>query len=171
MVGTVGPSGVLVEVGVARKTKICARVNIAGYARSGVVIEHDDHGDIVGGGAGGGGAIGVSVISALIGNEIVVAEEPQLKAPGEVAVDLGEVRKARVSRLAKVGGVGVTGKGTTGIAEDLGVGVAVGVDEAETCAGVVQGVLELALGGVVAVVAGGMHYAEGGGEPSSARAI
>ena len=51
------------------------------------------------------------------------------------------------------------------------MGVAVGVDEAKTCAGVVHGVLELALGSVVAVVAGGMHYAEGGGEPASARAI
>ena len=90
LVGTIGPSGVLVEVGACGETG----GEGAGHARSGVVIEHDDHGDIVGGGAGGGGAIGVSVVATLVGEKIVVAPKTTLEATGKVSVDLGEVRNA-----------------------------------------------------------------------------
>ena len=92
MVGTVGPSGVLVEVGACGETG----GEGAGHARGGVVIEHDDHGDIVGGGAGGGGAIGVSVVATLVGEKIVVAPKTTLESAGEIPVDFRKIRNTRI---------------------------------------------------------------------------
>ena len=83
-----------------------------------------------------------------------------MAAAAKVSVDLGEVRNARVSGLAKVGGVGVAGEGATRIAEDLRVGVAVRVNQTESLTSVLHGMLELALRSIIAVMAGRVHHAQ-----------
>ena len=128
-----------------------------------VVVEHDQHGHVI-----GGGAAGLAPVEPFPGHVIAVAPDAALVAAGELLMAVKQVGHAVVAPLAEERGVGPARKGPAAFPQRLGVEVAVGVEQPESLAQEVEGVLQFAPRGVVVVVALGVHDAEVGIEPAPA---
>ena len=94
-----------------------------------------------------------------------------LEAAREVLVDFQQVRDLRVTKLSEERGVRVAGERTAGFTQCFGLIVAIRIDEPQSFAGVVNCVLKLAHGGVVAVVAVGVHHTEPGRKTAAPGAV
>ena len=157
----------MVEVGSGWKTRADAP-RLAGCR---VVIEHDHHRDVIGGGAHGGGAIGIPVIPPLVGEIIVVTPKPRLITAGEITVDFCQVRNPGIAPLTEKSRIGVTRKCSPGFAKNIGVIIAIRVDQPQPFPRVIHRMLELPLRRVVVVVARRMHDTQRRAEPAAARRI
>ncbi len=162
--GTVRALRVLVKVGVGGE----AGDNRSGLTLRGVVVEHRNHGDFLGGGAAARAAELVRVVAALVSHVVAIGPAPFLQAAGEVVVELEDVGDAGIAKLAEELRVGVPRESTAGFAEGACFVVAVGIDEAHALTEHVVGVLEFFLRGVVVVVAVGVGHAHAGRESTRA---
>ena len=89
---------------------------------------------------------------------------PAPKAAPEPAPAAPE--KPAVPELTKERGVGVAGESSATLAEDAGMMVAIRVDQGDSGPGEIEGVLKFTAGGVVVVMALGVHDADVRWEPS-----
>ena len=125
----------------------------------GVVVEHRDHGDFL-----GGYAVCplvtklVTVVAALVGHVIAIAAASLLQTAGKVVVQLQNVGNAWVGELTEKLRVGMARESTAGLTEGCGLVVTVGIDQAYALAEHVVGMLEFFLRRVVAVVTIGVGY-------------
>ena len=158
---------VLVEI----STRAEARADGACLSLSGVVVEHGDHGDFLGSGAGARSTRFVAVVATFISHVIAVGPAPLLQTAGKVVVQLQNVGNAWVGELTEKLRVGMARESTAGLTEGCGLVVTVGVDQAHALAGHVEGVLPLFLGGEIAIMAIGVGDTKAGGETARAGGV
>ena len=155
LIGAIRTPRVLVQISPGGKT---GRQILKEFSGGRIVVQHHHHGHVVGRGPGGGGAVRIPVVPALVGEPIRVAPQPPLESPGKIPMNLGEIGDPRIAVLSEITGIGMPGEGTAGVTQHLRMGVPVGVHQTKAGARVVDGMLELDLGGVVIVVTVRVHY-------------
>ena len=157
----------MVEIGTRPET----RADRTGLTLRSVVVEHRDHGDLLGGRAIARVAEFVAIVAALVGHVIAVAPASLLQPARKIVVNLQNVRDARVAELAEELRVGVARESTAGFAESGGLVITIRVNQSHALAEHVVRVLEFLLRRVVAVVAVGVGYTQAGSEPAGAGRI
>ena len=97
-------------------TRAEARADGACLSLSGVVVEHGDHGDFLGSGAGARSTRFVAVVATFISHAIAVGPAALLQTAGKIVVQLQNVGNAGIAKLAEELRVGMAWESPAGFA-------------------------------------------------------
>ena len=119
-----------------------------------IVIQQDQHGDLV-----AIGAAALAPVHALPGHVVGIAPDAALIAAPELLVAIQQIGHPAIAPLPQEGGVGPARKRAAAFPEGFGMVVAVRVQQPQAGPQEIERVLQFLAGRVIVVMALGMHHA------------